>query len=83
MRDGEMVPDYRRGYGWLWPVNNTDRKLPPYYWSFCPHCGQDLPPILSDEAVRRIMRAILAAEPEWLTRLKRNPDWQADGEGEE
>ncbi len=83
MHDREMLPNYRVGRGWAWPTNGSYKDIPGFSWTYCPFCGQDLPPLLSDEALRRLFRAIEQGElqqPDWLPR---KPDWQADGEGDE
>jgi hypothetical protein len=81
MASGEMAPNYRVGHGWAWPVRNGYASMPPYAFTFCPWCGQELPPMLSDEALLRLWRAIEGGElqqPGWLPNRS-----QADGEGEE
>lgn len=89
IRDGEMVKNYAR-MGWVWPVARGAETVPRYCLTFCPYCFADLPPILDDAAVRRIMTELFpsplwplsARFPDWMR--KRQPDWQADGgEGSE
>jgi hypothetical protein len=91
MRDGEMDKNYAK-MGWAWPVDKSSGVLPRYVWKWCPFCGADLPPILDDAAVKRIMEALWPDGkprfPDWLLKPKKDyhlPDWnhQADGEGPE
>jgi hypothetical protein len=86
VRDGEADKNYAK-MGWAWPVNKAAGVLPRYVWKWCPICQCDLPPLLDDAAIQRIMDALWPHErprcPDWL--LRRRSDWlpQADGEGDE
>lgn len=68
-----MQKNYRHGTGWAWPVDHSQPQLPPFVWSFCPWCGQDLPPLIDGEGYIRLWFRIWTPESES----------QADGEGEE
>jgi hypothetical protein len=84
MEDGEMQKNYAR-MGWAWPVDPKASRRPRYVMSWCPFCFGDLPPILSGNDYHKILDALWPNDPqrfpEWM--LKRKPNWQADGEGDE
>jgi hypothetical protein len=88
VHDHEMEKNYAK-MGWAWPVDKASGVLPRYVWKWCPWCGSDLPPLLDDEAIKRIMAELFPAPlwplssrfPDWMRKPK--PDWQADGEGDE